>query len=80
MKPCWEKNIKTYICTQFDGFNLKNEFKNVRLIGSLNGPLCPYLMRQNLRSQTRPRDLSIINVFVIFESDARKNADIRALT
>ena len=34
---------------------LKNEFMNAKEAGSLNGPLCAYLMRQNLHDHTRPR-------------------------
>ena len=45
--------------------------------GSLNGPLCAYLMRQNLLDV---RDLRVINVLTKFENDPWKIMDVRVLT
>ena len=36
------------ICTKCDGFTLNNKPRNAN---SLSGPLCAYLMRQNLHNQ-----------------------------
>ena len=45
---------------------------------SLNGPLCAYLMRQNLHDRTR-WDLRVINVLAKFENDPWKIMDVRVL-
>ena len=47
--------------------------------GSLNGPLCAYLMRQNLHDRI-VRDLRTINVLAKFENDPWKIMDVRVLT
>ena len=47
--------------------------------GSLNGPICAYLMRQNPIMELI-RDLRTINVFATFKNDPRKTEDLRALT
>ena len=45
---------------------------------SLNGPLCTYLMGQNLHDRTR-WDLRVINVLAKFENDPWKIMDVRVL-
>ena len=47
--------------------------------GSLNGPLCAYLMRQNLQIEF-VRVLRAINVLAKFENDPWKIVDVRVLT
>ena len=47
--------------------------------GSLNGPLCAYLMRQTHMIEL-VRDLRIINVLPKFENDPWKSMDVRVLT
>ena len=47
-------HVKPYLCTKFGDSTLKNEFRNAKEAGSLNGPLCAYLMRQNLHDRTCP--------------------------
>ena len=45
-----------------------------KLISSLNGLLCTYLMRQNLHNETH-----LNNVLAIFQNDSGKIMDVRAL-
>ena len=47
--------------------------------GSLNGPLCTSLIRQNLHNRTC-RYLRAMNVLATFQNDPRKFADVRVLT
>ena len=47
--------------------------------GSLNGPLCAYLMRQTFMVEL-VRDLRVINVLAKFENDPWKIMDVRVLT
>ena len=46
---------------------------------SLNGPVCKYLMRQNLHGRTL-LDVRVINVLAKFENDPWKIMDVRVLT
>ena len=46
-----------------------------KFLSSLNGPLCTYFVRQNLRNRTPPRSWAIMNVLATFENDLRKNMD-----
>ena len=49
--------------------------------GSLNGPLCVYLMRQNLHNRTSPRSNgNKCPRQVQFEDDPWKIADVKVLT
>ena len=50
-----------------------------KLISSLIGTFCKYLMRQNFNNRTR-RDLRAMNVHATFENDRRKIVDMGALT
>ena len=49
-----------------------------KLITSLNGPLCAYLMRQNLIIKLVPY-LRAMNVLATFQNDPRKFTDVRVL-
>ena len=50
-----EQHVKTYICTKFDGFNLKKSTGMTKLTGSSRCPLCAYLVSQNPNDPTPPR-------------------------
>ena len=50
-----DNHIKPYLCTKFGDSSLKMSSGMPKEASSLNGPLCAYLMRQNLHDRTCPR-------------------------
>ena len=70
-RPTYVQNLVTLAWKMSSGMSKE--------AGSLNGPLCAYLMRQNLHDQTCV-SLRVINVLTKFENDPWKIVDVRVLT